>query len=287
VETARVTSAYDGIARLTTLIGGPAGGLVIAWLGSPRAILINAVSFALCSLITAVAVRVPSTPEPGSAEPTKEPYLRALAGGVAFVWRDRLMFGVIAMLFVTNMCNQAHNVFIPLWVREILHSPAALGLIPGAFALGALLGNVAMTALVTRIPRYATLVLGYLIGGAPRFLVFGLSDQLSTVVVVTFLAGIAMSSVNPIIGAMIMDRTPSTMQARVFGLCTAVAWGGIPLGGLLGGWAADTFGIGTAAIAAGCAYFAATLTPVFGANTWRKLDEKPTSESGPGMTDGR
>ncbi|WP_018350579.1 MFS transporter [Longispora albida] len=276
VETTRATSLYDGIARLSTLIGAPLGGVVIAWVGGVEAILINAASFVVCALITLFLVPTPAG-SIAEARPVKEPYFTALRGGFVFVWQDKLILAVLSMLFVTNMCNQAHNLFIPLWIKEVLNSPIGLGTIPGAFALGAVIGNVVMTALAAKVPRYVTLVVCYLIGGAPRFLVLGLSDQLAVVLSVTFLTGLLMSSVNPIIGAMLMERTPDGMQARVFGLSTAVAWGGIPLGSMLGAFLAGQAGIAVAATITGIVYFGATLTPVFGAKTWRKLDRDKTS----------
>ena len=69
---------------------------------------------------------------------------------------------------------------------------------------------------------------------------------------------------NPIIGALMMERTPQAMQARVFGLSTAVAWAGIPLGGVLGGVAVQAFGLTPAIALAGCLYFVVALTPVLG-----------------------
>ncbi|WP_412542477.1 MFS transporter [Longispora sp. K20-0274] len=287
VETARITSIYDGISRIITLVGAPIGGLVIALMGSPTAILINAASFGICGLLMLTIVRNPPGHVDKVAADKKEPYFVALRGGVAYVWRDRLLTGMVLMLFVTNLCNQIHNILIPLWIKQTFDSAAGLGTITAAFALGAVLGNIGMAALVSRIPKYMTLVLGYMIGGSPRFFIFALTDDLTTLIVVIFVTGFAMSSINPIIGALLLDKAPADMQARLFGVFTAVAWGGIPLGSLVGGWIADEYGLHFTAVATGALYFLATLTPVIGRRTWRQLDDKrpAADEDQPGGAD--
>lgn len=185
--------------------------------------------------------------------------------------------GMIVMLFFTNMFTQANSgVFVPLWVRDTLHSPAGLGLVAGAFATGAVLGNIVFAAIGPKLPRYATLVIGYLIGGSPRFITLALSDQVAVVMAVSFTAGMALSSANPIIGALMFERVPPDMLARVGGLATAVAWAGIPLGAVLGGWTVEAFDLTTALLLAGGLYLAATLIPVINRRTWRTMNTKPT-----------
>lgn len=277
----RVTAVYDGIGRLATLLGAPAAGLLIAWFGVATTIWIDAATFAASAVLVATLVRPrPATADPAAAvaakEAAREPYLVALRRGVAHLMRDRLAFGVVAMLFALNLFNQAHTVvFIPLWVRDGVGEVAALGLVSGALALGAVLGNVVFTVLATRLPRYLTFTVGFLVGGAPRFIAMGVSDDLVPVLMVTFLSGVAIASVNPIIGVMMLERTPPALQARVFGLATAVSWAGIPLGGLLGGWAVQLIGLSPALLLAGGLYFVVALTPVLGGRTWRELGDRP------------
>ena len=80
------------------------------------------------------------------------------------------------MFFFLNVFNQAGTaVFVPLWVEQVLNSPAALGLLFGGFAAGALLGNVIFTVLGPRLPQYGSFVIGAAVGGAPRLFTLGLS----------------------------------------------------------------------------------------------------------------
>jgi len=77
------------------------------------------------------------------------------------------------------------------------------------------------------------------------------------------------------------ERIPSHLQARVFGLTGAVGFAGVPLGGLLGGWAVQVLGLTSAMLVAGALYFAATLMPVAGYRTWRQIDRPPTGAPDP------
>ena len=259
VRMIRVTSAYEGFTKGATLIGAPLGGLMILWFGANGAIWIDAVSFAVCAALIATLVRPPAAAE----QPEREPYLTALRGGFAYLRSDRLLLGMIAMIFVLNVLNQAGTaVYVPLWVNEVFGSPAELGVVFGGFAAGALLGNVAFTFLAPKLPRVPALFLGAALGASPRLLVLGLTDRLWLVVVVSFLCGVAMASVNPVMGVMLYERVPAALQTRVFGVTGAIAFIGIPIGGVLAGWSVAWLGLRPASLAMGVLLLVATVVPL-------------------------
>ena len=106
-----------------------------------------------------------------------------------------------------------------------------------SFATGAVIGNLVYTVARDRLPRYLTFAVGFLIGGAPRFLALGLGAPVWTIAAVGFAAGLGLAAVNPILGAVSYERVPERLIARVMGLSVALSWAGIPLGSLLGGLA--------------------------------------------------
>jgi MFS family permease len=278
----RMVAVVAGRERVNTVVGVAAGGLVIAWAGPTGAIWINAISFAVSALMVIAFVPMPPEVEEADAKPTPEPYVHALARGFSFLRDDRLLFGIVAMMFMTNLFNQASGVvLIPLWVMDHFNSPVALGWVTSALALGAVLGNLLFIGLIKRLPRYLTFVLGYLLGGSPRFLVLGLSDDLLVVLAVTFLAGMAGSVINPVYGALLFERVPRAMQARVFGLAGAMTFGGIPLGGLVGAWFVQSFGLDRSLILSGLCYLTATLSPIIGYRIWKQMDNPPLDPEKP------
>lgn len=276
---ARITAIMDGTNRLTMMLGAATAGVLIAWTDTTTVLLIDAGTFAVAAAIVAV-----SAPRDFVGAPTKrrEPYFKAVWAGFLHVWSDRLAFGMLAIIFAINVCNQASAVvFIPLWAAKVVGSATAVGLVIGALGLGAVVGNVVFTILATRVDRHVTLAIAFLVGGAPRFLVLALSEHLATVLVVTFVSGVAVSAINPILGVSFLDRTPDEMWPRVQGLMVAIAMAGLPLGALLGGWSAQALGLGPALLLTSALYFAVALVPVLGYRSWRSINRAPEGANPP------
>ncbi|PWU52275.1 hypothetical protein DLJ46_03415 [Micromonospora globispora] len=130
----------------------------------------------------------------------------------------------------------------------------------------------ALLALVApRVPRFAVFTVGFLIAGAPRFVALAAVDRLWAVYLISFVAGLSIAAVNPILGALIYERVPEELRARVLGPAHAISWAGIPLGGLLAGWATAGLAFPVACLLFGGAYLLVTLAP-FVAPAWRELD---------------
>lgn len=96
--------------------------------------------------------------------------------------------------------------------------------------------------------------------------------------------GSALSFVNPVLGAVLVERVPRRMLGRVNALGDSLSWAGTPLGGLLAGVAVTAVGLVPVLLACGAAYFLTTnlagLRP-----EWREIDRtrgrgvvKPHSE---------
>lgn len=263
----RVTSMYEGLTRLATLLGAPLGGLLIYWFGARGALTIDAASFAFCALV--VATLVPGlnsgTTEAASASTGREPYLVALAGGFRYLQSDRVLLTMLVMVFALNtFANAGTVIFVPVWVSEVLHSPEALGTVLGVFAGGALLGNLIFTVVAEKLPKYPAFLLGGLISGAPRLMVLAVSSNLALVLAITFISGIGIASVNPILGVALFETVPDTLQTRVIGLSTTVTFAGIPIGSLLGGWSVSRFGLHNAVLVAALSCLAITIIPLLG-----------------------
>jgi MFS family permease len=267
IEMTRATSLYDGLARLATLLGAPLAGVLIWRFDAPTVLLIDAATFAFGALVVGFLVTTPRVDRDAG-----EPYLRALHGGLAFLRRDRLVAAIVAMLFFTNLFDAAYtSVFLPVWAREIARSPVALGAVMAVFAVGAVLGNAVFTAFAPRVSRFWVFAVGFVVGGGPRYVAAAMAHDLWVVYAVSFAAGVGIAAINPILGAVVYERVPEALMARVQGLSTAVAWAGIPLGGLVGGWAIERLGLAGALLTLGGLYLTVTVAP-FVQPTWRQMD---------------
>ncbi|MBQ1056788.1 MFS transporter [Micromonospora sp. C32] len=270
----RLTSAYDGLARGMTLFGAVLGGLLIDWVGLTRAIWIDAATFAVCALLIGVLVRPHAQAQPAP----REPYLRALRGGFAYLRTDRTLMIMLIVVSVSNMfANASVAVWIPLWVNQVLGDPAGFGLLLGVFSAGALLGNVLFTMFGTRLPAGATFALGLTLSGAPRLLALALSDDLVVVLVVTFLSGIGIAAVNPLLGASLYQRVPGELQTRVLGISGSVAFLGLPVGALLGGWSVALLDLTPALLVMSVVCLVLTIGPLLLTRASRRPSPEPAT----------
>jgi MFS family permease len=266
----RAASLHDGLARLATLLGAPLAGVLIWRFDAPAVLLIDAATFGFGAGTVALFIGASRAGREAS-----EPYLRALRRGLAFLRGDRLVAAIVAMLFFTNLFDAAYtSVFLPVWAREVAGSPVALGAVMAVFAVGAVLGNAVFTAVASRVSRFWCFAVGFLVGGAPRFFAAALADDLWVVYAVSFAAGVGIAAINPILGAVEYERVPEPLMARVQGLTIAVAWAGIPLGALVGGWATAGLGLVGALVTLGGLYLLVTVAP-FVQPRWREMDARP------------
>lgn len=277
--------------RTAILLGAPIAGVLVTVTNSATVVLIDAVTFAVAAIVVAAGVRgidAEATVAPDQVEAAiarRSPgvlrrYGRDLADGLRFLGRDRLLLGIVAMVAVTNLLDQGLSaVLLPVWVREQLHSAAALGILGGAMGLGSVIGNLAGAWLGPRVSRRGLYSVGYLVGGAPRYVILAIASTLSPVLAVSFVADIFGGSLNSVIGATSYERIPPHMQARVLGVIRASAWVGIPFGALLAGVLTDATNVRLAIAISGVAYLLTTLAP-FVFPTWRQMRRPDPVEAG-------
>jgi MFS family permease len=270
----RTTGLFDGVSRVAALIGLPLAGVLIAVTSAASVLAIDAGTFAASAVLVAVGVPESTQPAPSArrAARPETSYLASLAEGFRYVLKDRLLVAIAAMILVTNFVDQAGGaVLFPVWAHDVARSSLALGLLGGATGLGAVLGNALATWLGPRLPRRMTYGIGFLIGGAPRYLALALAASVSPVLAVAFIGGFGVGGINPVVGAVEYERVPRRLQARVLGALGASAWAGIPFGSLAGGLAVSAVGLRPALLAAGTLYGVTTLAP-FAFPAFRQMD---------------
>jgi MFS family permease len=138
----------------------------------------------------------------------------------------------------------------------------------GAAAVG---GSLIAAVVAHRLRRRVVVLTGFLLVGAPRFLTLTFDAPLGVVLAVFAVGGFGAGFVNPVLGAVLVERVPRRMLGRVNALGDSLAWAGIPLGGLLAGPAVTAVGLVPVLLACGAAYFLTTnlagLRP-----EWREMD---------------
>ncbi len=270
----RVSGLVDGVFRLGTFIGAPLGALLVATLGAPTVIAANAVSFAIAALLVGTFVRLAARRVEATSGSRVRSYVRELREGFSFVRLDPLLLAIATMVFLTNLLDQALiGVLMPVWADERYGSPAALGAIGAAFGAGAFIGTLIFSAIGERFPRRRTYAWAFLLGAVPRIFVLALPVPLWVIIVVNLVGAILVGAINPLLASAEFERIPEHLRARVIGAVGGLAWAGMPIGGLFGGWLTEWLGITAAITVVGVAYFLVTLDP-FVRRAWRLMERR-------------
>ena len=176
------------------------------------------------------------------------------------------------MVAFTNLLDAAmFALLLPLWARDTGHGPAAIGAVGSAFGICAVAGSITAAALAHRLPRRMTYLLGFMICGAPRFLVIGFDLPLPIVLVVMGAAGLGAGFINPVMGAVFYERIPRHLLGRVNALGDSMAYAGIPFGGVVAAAVVGLIGFAPTTFVIAGAYFLATTLPGL-LPEWKEMD---------------
>ncbi|MEV5242502.1 MFS transporter [Streptomyces cinnamoneus] len=271
----RATGLAGVTERLAATVGPAVGGALVALTGPLAGLVVNAAGFALGSLIIALAL------PPGMGRPVTDHagdeaapggYWRRLGEGFTFLRGDPLLLTIIVMVCVTNLLDAAFaSVLVPVWARESGGGPAAIGLTGSVAGIASVCGSLIAAAVAHRLPRRLVFFAGFLLAGAPRWLVLASGAPTWAVAAVFAVSGFGGGFLNPILGAVSFERVPRHLLGRVRALGDSVAWAGIPLGGLLAGAAVASAGLTPVLLVGAVAYFCTTNLAAFRPE-WKHMD---------------
>ncbi|MFB7354702.1 MFS transporter [Streptomyces gardneri] len=283
----RAASLYDAVARGARMTGAAVAGLLVAFLGADTVLFLDAATFGLSALLVTAGLRGVPSAEPMRDGPRLSParYRADLREGYAYLFRSRLLLGIMVMVMVTNGLAQSwSSVLLPVHAREELGGPAAQGLLVSVFAGCALAGALLYGAVGVRLPRRAVFAAGFLVGGAPPYVVAALTDTTAPLLVTLAAAGFGVGVLNPILTTVMYEQVPEALRSRVVGASTAGVLLTTPLGGLAAGFLVERVGLTPTLLGIGGLYFLTTLAPlVF--PSWRGMDATPATPA-EGIPDG-
>ena len=176
------------------------------------------------------------------------------------------------MIGVTNLLDAGFStVLIPVWARQSGNGPAAIGLLGGVTGAAAVGGSLVVAVYAHRMRRRAVFFAGFLLAGAPRFLVLAADAPMGVVLAVFAVSGFGAGFLGPVLGAVLYERIPRRLLGRVNAVGDSVAHAGVPLGGLLAGTAVTAAGLVPVLLAVGAAYLVTTHLAGL-RREWRELD---------------
>ncbi len=239
VEANSLQASANSVAGLA---GPVLAGLLVAALGAPVAVAVDAAAFLVSAwLVAGVGCTEQPTPE------TSRPVLHDLAEGLRFVWRHPLLRAFAAM---AAMCIVLFDGFMALYVlhatRDLQFAASQIALVNALGATGALIGAVAVHRANRRIGRHAAIVLGFAATGA-GFLLYALvpaggwAVPLAGAAMFLVEGGMTAYTVNYL--AMRQEVTPDAMLGRMTTTMRFLSVSGAPLGSAVIGQVAGAFGL--------------------------------------------
>jgi MFS family permease len=237
-------SLYSSVHNGGRLVGPALAGIVIAWLGVAAAFALNALSFipmivALVAMNVGALVRTP-------------PLVRAprqVRDGFRYLWGNRDLRAALILVAIVGVFGQNFRVVLPLLAQDTYRGGAqSYGYLTAALGLGAVAG-----ALVTAGWKSTSLrgLRRTCLGFGVVNLIAAAVPSLGPALVVMVGVGVANIVFNTVARTLLIMQSEPTMRGRVISLYNIVFLGSTPFGGVIVGWACESWGARTGLVLAG------------------------------------
>ena len=242
-------SRLQSVEIVTRDFVGPPLGAVLFGLAAVAPFAVDSVSFGLGAVLVLTlsgSFRVERTGPPTRIRTD-------IAEGLRWLWRHRLIRTMAIMLGVWNLMSAATMaVFVLFALDELGMSRTGYGLLFTAWAVGGLLGSLVATRVIDRV-GHARALLGSVLLGAASYTGMVLVRQPVVVGGLFLLEGLAVVIWNVITVSARQALVPPELFGRVNSVYRFIGWGVLPVGALVGGLVARTFGLRAPFAIAACA----------------------------------
>lgn len=264
-----INAAFEGTQFAALLVAPPVAGLLIALMGADDVLLIDSLTFVISALAVALAVPARLFPPRPSGESR---YVEDLKAGLSFLRNDDVLLTLAAGLAITNLFSSPlASVVLPVFVKRTWDDATRLGLMAGAFGVGALAGAALYGAFGHRLPRRPIWIAGFMLSTVMTWVLL-FSTSLAVIMAGAVAGALASGPLNPLLVTVRHERIPQELRGRVFSTFSAISQVSAPMGMLAAGFAIEHFGLrGTIAGIAVASQLVAV--GMFFVPTLRRLDE--------------
>jgi MFS family permease len=219
------------------VIGPALAGLLIVWIGVAGAFFFNAA--ATLAVVLAVILMAPSPP----STTRREPMLRAMSQGVAFIVRHPALSWIVLAQFVTAVLTRPYSQLIPALAVNDLHAGArGLGWAVSAIGIGGFGGALVTAYFAQREPRSQLWVQSALVMSVGVF-ALAFVPTLAAALGVLFVIGVGTLASLGATNTLIQVLSPDDVRGRALSVYTMIAIGVVPLGALVDGAIAAAIGL--------------------------------------------
>ncbi len=275
-------SALWSAAVTSQIALAPLAGLMVAAWGVAPAFWLNAATFAV-SAATLIGLRLPRPHHAQAAGTARQPWARRLLEGIRVVTGDPLLrlLAVIQLLAALS-AGATSALLVVLAGRRLGVGPGGFGLLLGAIGVGAATGPL-LLARLTHNPRRPALVFGPLLLRGMVDLTLAWTRSLTVAIGALAAYGVGTSTGMVTYNSLLQAEVPAPAHGRVFASFDLTWQTGRLASLVLGGLAADQFGIQAVYLLGGALLLAAGtagLTLLPGATPSRTPHPPPGNTSG-------
>ncbi|MBO0917113.1 MFS transporter [Streptomyces laculatispora] len=257
----------EGNSRLSTIrsvtsISGPAtAGPLVGLAGAPVTLLVSSAGMAMSGLLALTIRKREQKPEPSG----RHQLGREIKEGLNFVLKYPTLRAIMLSDAIFNLFLVMYQSMLLVFLeREVGLRPFGIGLVLSGMGCGALLGALLATRISKRVGQGSVIWIASLATCPPAALMPLARPGWSVCVAAIGLAALSLGGVVRVVSQSSLQQamTPDRLLGRMSATTRFVSWGGIPLGGLLGGASGSAFGA-TGTLWIGAAGMTASALPNF------------------------
>lgn len=221
------------------VVGAPLAGLLIARIGAPWIVALDAVSYLVfAAALARIRVSVPAVAAPAPAA--------SRGPGEAFrlFLRNPVLRSTTLMFMAFNIGFGAMMVWLPFHADRLGDGgPGTFGLLLGVLAAGQCASAVLAGALVLPVPPGAAIGIAQALSGASLLLMLARRDVAGAALALLLL-GVFSAPLTVWAQTLRMQVIPPALRGRAFALLRTLMQGATPIGGAVAGFALDGAGTG-------------------------------------------
>ncbi|MEV6509225.1 MFS transporter [Streptomyces sp. NPDC051642] len=252
--------------RSVTSISGPGiAGPLVGWVGAPATLLVSAAGMAMSGLLATTIRKQEARPERESGPSERSRLGRDIKEGLRFVLKYPALRAIMLSDAIFNLFLVMYQTMLLVFLeRELGLDSSGIGLVLSGMGCGALLGALSATRVARWVGQGRVIWLASLVTCPLTVLMPLAHPGWSVCVAAAGLASLSFGGVVRVVAQSSFQQalTPDRLLGRVSATARFVSWGGIPLGGLLGGTSGSVFGA-TATLWIGAAGMTASVLPNF------------------------
>jgi MFS family permease len=162
-----------------------------------------------------------------------------LKGGIAYVRRHESLIALTLVGFATTFLGYPLLTFLPLFARNVFHGDVGQYTHLMAFAGSGAVAGALVVAWMGRFPHMGRALLGVQFAYGALMIVFAASRLLWFSEMLLFVGGALLVMTTSLTTSLAQLVAPNEMRGRVMSIYMVAFRGGMPLGSLVAGWAAN------------------------------------------------